>query len=700
MARDENGTSWRQQLGAWVNPSTGFTWVRQNFSWSNSWPSWRERLILLLFLAIAGGLVHLSILAANLPNLQFGAIAIMVAVWIAYFVAVVVCSWLGWLKLFGPVLFYDMVRTARRSRYAIVRFVYAGILLIILCVLFFTAAEMDFHRHDFNRRDREAAILAETFFIVFMIVQLILVALLTPAYVAGAIAEEKDRKTLEFMLATDLNNREIVLSKLLSRLANMTLLLLTGLPVLSILQFVGGVDAELMLSGFAATGLTMLGLAGVSILLSTLFQKPRDAIGLTYIFFITYLGAATLAKSLVLAGAPGVNWAIWFGDDPPTWTSVSNVLNAGNPIAAIIDLVLAIDRGTLSADLPGLVANYTYFHLALTAVCVTWSIVRLRAIALKQSVGGTTKKLRWWERFRPPIGEMPMMWKELYIEGRMKLNWLAWGVVAALVILTVGSGLFIIGVYIWAILFDHPPRWWEFSMAMNIWFRIAGTGVMALMVLIVAVRASTSIASERERDTFDALLTTPMSAETMLGAKLIGCLTSLRSAWIWFGSMTAIAILTGGVHPLAVPIVLGSWFVYATFFTMVGMWFSMACQSSMRATVYTVMTTLFLGGGHWVVIGFCCYMPIGILSRGGPGDLLEVMMKFQAGMTPPAVIALYSFSWENLAQDFRHQDEWKHVMLFALFGLVLWAAGCLVMWFGMLLPKFKQITRREELIYE
>ena len=70
---------------------------------------------------------------------------------------------------------------------------------------------------------RETAVLAETFFGTFMIVQLILIVLLTPAYVAGAIAEEKDRKTMEFLLATDLRNREIVLSKLLSRLANLSL---------------------------------------------------------------------------------------------------------------------------------------------------------------------------------------------------------------------------------------------------------------------------------------------------------------------------------------------------------------------------------------------------------------------------------------------------------------------------------------------
>src|SRR5437660_1620479 len=82
--------------------------------------------------------------------------------------------------------------------------------------------------------------------------------LLTPAYVGGAIAEEKDRKTLEFMLATDLLNREIVLSKLGSRLANLALVVITGLPILSILQFLGGVDPNMILAGFAITAMTVV----------------------------------------------------------------------------------------------------------------------------------------------------------------------------------------------------------------------------------------------------------------------------------------------------------------------------------------------------------------------------------------------------------------------------------------------------------
>src|SRR5262249_5266103 len=94
---------------------------------------------------------------------------------------------------------------------------------------------------------------AERFFNVFMVLQFSLVMLLTPVYAASSIAEEKDRKTLEYLLATDLRNREIVLGKLLSRLAILTLTVLTGLPVLSVVQFLGGVDPDLLLAGFVAT---------------------------------------------------------------------------------------------------------------------------------------------------------------------------------------------------------------------------------------------------------------------------------------------------------------------------------------------------------------------------------------------------------------------------------------------------------------
>src|SRR5438309_1571742 len=72
------------------------------------------------------------------------------------------------------------------------------------------------------------------------------------------------------------------------------LILLTGLPVVSLVQLLGGVDPTLVLVGFAATGLTMLSLAALSILNSVFAQKPRDAIVLTYLAVVAYMALSLL----------------------------------------------------------------------------------------------------------------------------------------------------------------------------------------------------------------------------------------------------------------------------------------------------------------------------------------------------------------------------------------------------------------------
>jgi ABC-type transport system involved in multi-copper enzyme maturation permease subunit len=781
------------------------TWVRHTITWSNSWSSWQERCFMFAFLVAAGLFGWLSTVV------EFWQAA---ALWSAYFLALTICTRQGWLKLFGPVLFYDMITTARRSRYVVIRLLYAAILLAILCFMYVIASErngalrdgftialfmfcmfilltgfaaqiillmfietrvlrvllagllgvtvllfvlgaffFNLDNQQNNPRDvqQHAAQMAENFFSMFMIVQLALVVLLTPAYVAGAISEEKDRKTMEFMLATDLHNREIILSKLLSRLSNMTLFLLTGLPILSVLQFLGGVDTHLMFAGFAATGLTMLGIGSLSILFSTLFQKPRDSIGATYMVLITYIAIGTFAFSLTEARATIMTEKLWDSADAPTLGDASAFLNAGNPLTAVIEIAMAINgvprpRGgpvTLAGTLPGLMERYTWFHVPMSLICILWSIARLRAIALShgerqtQSFLGVFQNIRdllarkpkpaaapvaattvgttlpaaesnaptpppvsWWDRFREPVGEAPMLWKELHIEGRSSRSWLVLFAGILLVLLTLGTGVYVVGQHTWDALFNPWRNRQSLVEDMNIWFRIAGSGVATLMLLMVAVRASTSITTERERDTFDALVATPLSAETILTSKLVGSMLSMRIGWMWFASMLALGIFTGGVHLLAVPIVVTAWFVYAVFFSMIGLWFSMACTTSMRATVYTVLTSLFLGGGHWIVMGMCCFAPLSLLRFDHPGDFPEYIAKFEVGMTPPVVLGICAYSWIDLERNFRNHSEFGQMMIFSLIGLFLWAMACLVIWYGVLIPKFKEIMRREELIYK
>src|SRR5262249_52424347 len=149
----------------------------------------------------------------------------------------------------------------------------------------------------------------EMFFYIFSVTQAVLVVLLTPAYVAGAIAEDKERRTIEFLFATDLHSREIVFGKLAARVGNLVLFLFTGLPVLSLIQFFGGIDPAILLSVFAATGVTMLSLAGVGILNSSLRRRARDAIALTYLVAIGYIGISLGLLLLQIACRVG-GWEI------------------------------------------------------------------------------------------------------------------------------------------------------------------------------------------------------------------------------------------------------------------------------------------------------------------------------------------------------------------------------------------------------
>ena len=199
----------------------------------------------------------------------------------------------GWVRLFGPVMFYEGFRTARRTRFFVLRWLYAGgLLLLLLWVHWIWSLSGQYRQTAENEAYKRQAELAQQFFYAFVVVQFAFICLLTPAYVAGGVAEEKERRTLDFLLATDLGSREIVFGKLLARLGNLALFVMTGLPILSLMQFFGGIDPGLLLASFEVTALTACSLAGLGILMSVQ-RRRRDAIILTYLAAVAYVVIAS-----------------------------------------------------------------------------------------------------------------------------------------------------------------------------------------------------------------------------------------------------------------------------------------------------------------------------------------------------------------------------------------------------------------------
>jgi hypothetical protein len=187
------------------------------------------------------------------------------------------------------------------------------------------------------------------------------------------------------------------------------------------------------------------------------------------------------------------------------------------------------------------------------------------------------------------------------------------------------------------------------------------------MLLAIAVRASTSISGERDRDSLDALLATPLNSHDILFAKWLGSIASVRWAWCWIGLIWGIGVLSGAIHPLAPPLVVVAWLIYASAFAGIGLWYSTASQTSMRATVYTLCTCIAVSGGHWA-LWFCC-LPLGMIG------VTEIAWA-QAGLTPPFVLWWFSAGPHELDQSM----EWELLTLFALLGLLFWGCGCLALW--------------------
>lgn len=582
---------------------------------------------------------------------------------------------LGLFQLFGPVLFYDLIRIARRNRYFLIRSLYAAFLCLTLFYVYLT---WRFHE-DFagSVRAHEMAEFTSTYFFAYMIVQFTLVILLTPAYTAGAISEEKERKTLEFILATDLHNREIVLSKLVSRLLNITMLVLTGLPILGFMQLLGGVDPTLLVAGFAATGLTMLGLGGLSILNSVVTRRARDAIILTYLEALGYIVLAGASWLLLLPQGWATFPSTTDWTSPITLRDLVEIFNSGN-LPAILLRVFAdwAQGGRLDLILPGLLRDYAFFHGLLILICGGVAVLRLRAVALNEKEG-QPKRLGSIlpTRRRPAVSDRPMVWKEIYTEQRgPRLHWLGRIVVGLLVI----GSLVPVGFIFYYSLFSGR----QFAEGMNIWARIVGAMVGILLLLNVAVRAAGSISGERDKMTFDALLTSPLDSDTILYGKWLGSVLSVHWGWGWLGLIWGLALVTGGLSIFAFPLLVMAWFIYASFVACLGLWFSMNCRTSMRATLWTLTSAVFLGVGHWLIWLLC----IPLFPGGGPD--FRVIAKFQAGITPPFALG-YCFCFGNSdSYDLREM-----FLGYGLAGLVFWAIAAGI-FSGVLRNRFRQLTDR------
>lgn len=149
----------------------------------------------------------------------------------------------------------------------------------------------------------DPAIAGRQVFRLISYLQMAVICLIAPAYSAGAISLERERRTLDMLSITLLSTPEIVRQKLAGALAEIAMLIMTSLPVLAIVFMLGGVSPmEVVLVYLLLMGIAVL-LNAAGVFWSSMFNNTRTSMLVSYSSSLGYIMVlpilATLARDLI-----------------------------------------------------------------------------------------------------------------------------------------------------------------------------------------------------------------------------------------------------------------------------------------------------------------------------------------------------------------------------------------------------------------
>jgi ABC-type transport system involved in multi-copper enzyme maturation permease subunit len=172
-------------------------------------------------------------------------------------------DWLPTIMTLGPILGCELRVVARRAK----SYRQRCSLAIALSLAIGSLVVMAQYGTGGRLSLQEAALFAQFVFASVAGIQVALTLWLVPALVAGSIAQERERRTLDSLLTTRLSSAEIVVGKLLGGLLQYAACLLTTLPIMILLSLLGGIDPRLVMLTHGGTASLAFFVAGLSMLM-------------------------------------------------------------------------------------------------------------------------------------------------------------------------------------------------------------------------------------------------------------------------------------------------------------------------------------------------------------------------------------------------------------------------------------------------
>jgi ABC-type transport system involved in multi-copper enzyme maturation permease subunit len=451
---------------------------------------------------------------------------------------------LRWLLRLGPqnpVAVRIVQNASRRNKHLYIRSAYLALLILVLLWSLVVRGAADY---------RELAAVGSASFTLIAYLQIILICLLAPVFMAGAIAQEASPRTWEILLTTPLTAAEIVLGNLFGRLFFILALLLAGLPLFALTQYFGGVPGRTILASYAVAASAALLVGAVAIALSVSRLVGKRAVFAFYVAVVTYLAVTAAVDYMIRAGGGGAGQA---GQGVTPMTAL-------NPFLALSALLNpstypAAEPGThgwpLSWMLEAPVRTWVIGSSGFSVLLMIVSAATVRAGGLAGAIRGDGAGSGWLrralglspltgERHRAPrhVWHNPIAWREAAARnatpGRIFARWsfivlgAAWGV-TLLVLFHDGT-------------FAVPD--FRFALGATVFTELAVTTLVAVNM------AGSAVTREREDGTLDLLLTTPITPEAYLQGKLRGLIAYLLpmlAVPVGTLALAAIYVGTGGL---------------------------------------------------------------------------------------------------------------------------------------------------------
>ena len=398
----------------------------------------------------------------------------------------------AWTLLLGPLAAPECSRASRRGWLIWVRMfpaIAAGVVAFVVLWVWWVGQQIDPYHQPFQ--ELQVALL------IMEAIMVIAALILPPAILAGSLAGEKERGSIGLLLTTRVNSADIVLGRLAGGLSQVAMIELAALPGLLLIASMSGLG---WLTTMALVALPMgvaFGGAGIALAASAMSRRGRDALLLVYLIDILLL-LSPQASRLV---------SPWIG-----------VLSPFETIAAL----------TGREDVaPSMATAGAWLAMGLIGLALAgW---RLRPSCLSEGGDSRSRRRAKRQKWVPPLDDRPMLWKELYIErvgtlgragrwiGGLLVLWLALGSLSFAAIAAYGSFV------------RSDPTWVDWAIQYSsLWYGNSAMSIGFLIQWAIGLRAAVTISSERERGTWDALLTSPLEGTEIVVGKLWGSLYALK----------------------------------------------------------------------------------------------------------------------------------------------------------------------------